>query len=88
MTDIFSVFSALQKGGEQPDSQNAFGVVRQLQDFITKTQYICTDEILLSLGEMYLADQRFQQQIDKNGAGTAAFASSAIKAYYQSVKKG
>ena len=51
------------------------------QDFITENYYTCTKEILASLGEMYVADQRFLKNIDRHGNGTARFMSDAIKAY-------
>ena len=40
--------------------------------------YHCTDEILAGLGQMYVADERFRNNIDKHGAGTAAFIREAI----------
>ena len=43
--------------------------------------YHCTDTILKGLGQMYLADQRFQENIDENGLGTAQFMSKAIEIY-------
>ena len=36
---------------------------------------------LAGLGEMYVADERFQKNIDKYGEGTAEFAAGAIAAY-------
>ena len=38
-------------------------------------------EILAGHGQMYVADERFKTNIDKNGNGTAEFASRAIEAY-------
>ena len=41
-----------------------------------------TPEILAGLGEMYVADERFRENIDKTGGeGTAAFVSKAIAVY-------
>lgn len=57
-------------------------IVAELQQFITEHYYRCTKQILMGLGQMYAADERFQENIDAaGGAGTAAFASEAI-AYY------
>ena len=43
--------------------------------------YHCTKEILAGLGQMYVADERFQNNIDKHGNGTAAFIRDAIQVY-------
>ena len=53
--------------------------VRQLQAYITKNFYTCTDEILLSLGEMYVSDGRFTKNIDAcGGDGAAQYIREAI----------
>ena len=57
-------------------------IVAELQRFITEHYYNCTKQILMGLGQLYVADERFRENIDAaGGAGTAAFASEAI-AYY------
>ena len=56
-------------------------LVKKLQDFITKNYYLCTNDILLGLGQMYVVDERFASNIDKNGEGTALFVFEAIKFY-------
>ncbi len=62
-----------------PEVQTA---IRSLQQFITDHFYTCTPEILAGLGEMYAADDRFRQNIDKaGGEGTAEFAAQAIRVY-------
>ena len=56
--------------------------VKELQSYITKHFYTCTDEILAGLGETYTADPRFRESIDRaGGEGTAAFVSAAVKIY-------
>ena len=35
------------------------------------------------LGKMYVADERFKKNIDKNGAGTAEFAAEGIRIYVE-----
>ena len=65
-----------------PAAPEAQAAIRKLQQFITDHFYTCTPEILAGLGEMYLADERFRENIDKTGGeGTAAFVSKAIAAY-------
>lgn len=58
-----------------------YQLVKKWQDFITDNFYVCTNEILSGLGEMYIADERFKANIDKHGDGTAQFMCDSIKAY-------
>ena len=56
--------------------------IAALQQHITANFYTCTNEILLSLGQMYVSDDRFRINIDKaGGEGTAAFVKAAIEIY-------
>lgn len=64
-----------------PDSEQAQKLVSRWQSYITANFYHCTNEILSCLGLMYLGDERFQNNIDKNGEGTAAFMAAAIEVY-------
>lgn len=62
-----------------PDCEEAQKLIKKLQNFITENYYTCTDEILKGLGEMYVGDQRFKNNIDKaGGIGTAEFTAKAI----------
>ena len=78
---VFDKFADLMKAGYAPSSDEAQSLVVSLQETITAAYYTCTDEILKGLGQMYVADERFQKNIDKNGKGTAEFASKAIAIY-------
>lgn len=63
-----------------PDCEEAQRLIKKLQNFITENYYTCTDEILKGLGEMYVSDERFKNNIDKaGGIGTAEFTAKAIK---------
>ena len=65
-----------------PTAPEVQAATRRLQQFITDHFYTCTPEILAGLGEMYVADERFRENIDKaGGEGTAAFVSKAIVTY-------
>lgn len=66
---------------EAPESAAVQELVCRWKDYITNNFYRCTDEILAGLGTMYVNDKRFADNIDKNGAGTAAFMAKAIEAY-------
>lgn len=81
MDAIMAAFALCMKQGESPASSEAKSLVKKLQRHITEHYYRCTDEILLGLGQMYVEDVRFQNNIDKHAAGTAAFIFDAIMAY-------
>ena len=78
---IFAEFAACKSKGAAADSEDAQAIAAKLQAHITANYYTCTNEILAGLGQMYVADERFRKNIDKNGEGTAEFASAAIEAY-------
>ncbi len=78
---IMAEFAVCMKNGETPDSAGAQNLVKTLQNYITENCYLCTNEILAGLGQMYVADERFKSNIDKHADGTAAFISEAIRAY-------
>ena len=78
---IFRDFAELMKSGAEPSSNEAQALVKKLQDYITENYYTCTDEILAGLGQMYISDERFKNNIDKYATGTAEFVSKAIETY-------
>ena len=78
---IFGEFALCMKNGAEPAAEEAQSLVKKLQDHITDNYYNCTTAILSGLGQMYVADERFQQNIDKHADGTAAFVSEAIAHY-------
>ena len=78
---IFGEFAICMKNGCEPASQEAQNLVQKLQNHITENHYTCTKPILFGLGQMYVADERFRQNIDKHADGTAAFVSEAIAVY-------
>lgn len=81
MNKIFAAFHQCMQKGEAPASAEAQSLVKALQQHITDNYYPCTNEILAGLGQMYVADERFRNNIDTNGSGTAQFVAEAIKAY-------
>ena len=78
---IMAEFSVCMKNGAEPESSEAQKLVKTLQNHITENYYLCTNEILAGLGQMYVADERFRNNIDKNADGTAMFISKAIEIY-------
>ena len=78
---IMAAFALCMKKGEAPASAEAQNLVKALQNYITENYYRCTNEILAGLGQMYVADERFKNNIDKHAEGTATFICRAISAY-------
>lgn len=81
--ELLTMFSAL---GElrhlTPNADEVQNKIAALQKFITDNYYVCTNEILSGLGEMYVSDERFRNNIDKvGGDGTADFVKQAIVVY-------
>ncbi len=81
MDEIMASFAQCMGNGKEPDSAEAQNLVGMLQNHITGNYYHCTKEILAGLGQMYVADRRFTQNIDKHAEGTAAFLCEAIGVY-------
>ena len=81
LNDILAEFAVCMKNGDTPNSSEAQNLVKKLQNHITETCYTCTKEILAGLGQMYVYDERFKNNIDKNGDGSAEFISTAIETY-------
>ena len=78
---IFAEFAMCKNNGASTNSAEAQTLVAKLQAHITDSYYTCTDEILSGLGKMYVADERFKNNIDKYGEGTADFVAEAISVF-------
>ena len=81
MDEIMKEFSLCMKSGAEESSDEAQSLVKRLQEHITENYYSCTKEILAGLGQMYVCDERFRNNIDKHSDGTADFISKAIAIY-------
>ena len=81
LTAIFAEFALLKRGGLSAQSPGMQTLVIKLKNYITEHYYTCTDEVLSGLGKMYVGDERFRNNIDKCGAGTAELISGSIAAY-------
>ncbi len=78
---IFADFAKAKESGESTGSARVQELVRNLQQHITDNYYTCTNQILAGLGQMYVLDDRFKDNIDRHGPGTADFVSEAISLY-------
>ncbi len=81
LNEVIAKFAECKKNGYAVNSEKAQTLVKELQNYITANYYTCTKEILAGLGKMYVADQRFKNNIDKHGSGTAEFISKSIEVY-------
>ena len=81
LNTVLAKFAECKKSGYTADSDKSQALVIELQAYITEKYYTCGEEILAGLGQMYVADKRFKNNIDKNGDGTAKFINEAIKIY-------
>lgn len=79
--EMMQIFSEIGKIKHlSPKSKEAQNMIKNLQNFITENYYNCTDEILKGLGQMYISDERFKNNIDKaGGIGTAEFTAKIIE---------
>ena len=77
--EILRQFAELRH--QDPAGSEAQALVKTWQDFITANFYTCTKPILSCLGQMYIGDERFTQNIDKHGEGTALIMAAAIEIY-------
>ena len=78
---IFAEFAECKKNGFAANSPEVQSLVVKLREYITQNYYTCTNDILAGLGQMYAADERFKENIDKHGEGTAAFVREAIATF-------
>lgn len=81
MDALLVQIAACRQSGAAPADLAAQELVAQWQKLITDRYYTCTKEILAGLAEMYLADTRFTENMDRHGAGTTAFLCDAIRIY-------
>lgn len=80
--EIFSAFAALnEQSPDSYESDEAKETVERWREHISRYYYDCTREILSCLGQMYTADERFTENLDSFGRGTALYMSRAIESY-------
>jgi DNA-binding transcriptional MerR regulator len=81
MDYIMAEFALCMRNGTAPGFAEAQALVEKLQNHITENYYLCTNEISAGLGQMYVADERFKNNIDQYAEGTAEFISEAIQIF-------
>lgn len=81
LNNILKQFAILMNNNKTIDSIETQNLVKELKNYITKEFYLCTNEILFQLGNMYVSDERFKDNIDQFGSGTAKYIKQAIEIY-------
>lgn len=72
--------AALLRAGTPPTSPQARAVIERHREHITRWFYPCSLEMQRALGEMYVADPRFTENIDRVAPGLARYWRDAIAA--------
>ena len=80
--EINQAFIALMEKGIPADSPEARAVAERHRGHISKWFYQCSPEIHAGLGQMYVVDHRFTENIDKAKPGLAQYMSDAIAALW------
>jgi len=82
MGDAGAIYEELAKLMDRnPADADVQALVQKWRDYITNNFYNCTIEIFRGLSLMYVADERFTNNIDKYGQGLAQFLSDAMNIY-------
>ncbi|MFE4569496.1 MerR family transcriptional regulator [Paenibacillus chitinolyticus] len=76
---VYAKAAAAMEAG--PSSRMAQEAAAELRQWITGHFYDCTPEIFRGLGDLYVTDERFTANIDRHGAGLAAFLKEAMHIY-------
>ena len=79
---IYEEFMSLKRQGIETAAPEASEVVAKHRGHISRWFYDCSPEIHAGLGQMYVADERFAENIDKAGEGLARYMADAIEAAY------
>lgn len=77
---IYRRFAEAMAAGQPADGASAMDLAEQHRAQISRWFYDCSYEIHRGLGEMYVADHRFTENIDRDAPGLAAYVRDAILA--------
>jgi hypothetical protein len=69
--------------GTAADSLEAMDLAERHMTHITKWFFPCASDVNCGLGQMYVTDPRFKENIDKLGEGVGRYLSDAIAANHQ-----
>lgn len=86
-SELFGQIAMAREKGEKAGSPFVQQLIKAWQDYISKTQYECTMEILEGLGKLYVSDQRFYNYYEGIQSGLADFIAEAIAIYVSSARE-
>lgn len=78
---IFFAAADNMRQGMAPDAEENINLAEQLHQHIRGNSFDCTLEIFSGIGELYVTDVRFQDNIDQFAPGLAVYINDAIQAY-------
>jgi len=77
---IYADAVAAQQAGTAPDAEMVMDIAERHRDSISRWFYPCSPTLHAGLADMWEADQRFADSIDRFGAGLTAFLATAVRA--------
>ena len=77
---IYADAAQALQAGRTPDSAEAMDVAERHRRSIERWFYPCSTEMHTNLAEMWVADGRFAENIDKHGEGLTPFLAEAVRA--------
>lgn len=80
LNGIFSELAKLATAGDSPTGDKAMAIAERHRLHVAKWFYPCPPAMHRALGELYVTDPRFQQNIDRHAEGLAEFARQAWRA--------
>jgi DNA-binding transcriptional MerR regulator len=78
--EIVRGLATLLRAGEPADGERARGLAERHRRHIARWFYPCSPEMHRGLGEMYVADERFARNYERECSGLAAYFRDAINA--------
>ena len=78
--ELYRRIAEAMRSGAPADSPEAMDLAEEHRRQISEFFYDCGYEVHRGLGEMYVTDQRFTENLDRYGAGLAAYLRTAILA--------
>lgn len=78
--ELMERIAAALRAGTSPTDEAAMELAEEHRLQIDRFFYPCSRVMHRNLGQLYMADSRFEQSLDRHGDGVAAFLSAAIEA--------
>lgn len=74
-------YLATMRAGHAPESAEAQAIAAAHHAHIGRWYYDASPAMMLNLAQMWVDDERFRRNIDRAGAGLAAYQSAAVTAW-------